>query len=87
MNGKRPYKHILKNLFHEQATEIGRTPLRHCWPMNVPFKFLCERITDGNGVFWPVIEAEYGIRAVGSAGALLDAYQCHGLIFTPPRSL
>jgi hypothetical protein len=22
MNGKRPYKHILKNLFHEQATEI-----------------------------------------------------------------
>src|SRR5438132_14214579 len=22
MNSKRPYKHILKNLFHEQATEI-----------------------------------------------------------------
>ena len=22
MNGKRPYNHILKNLFHEQATEI-----------------------------------------------------------------
>ncbi len=22
MDGKRPYKHILKNLFHEQATEI-----------------------------------------------------------------
>src|SRR5690348_1111441 len=22
MNGKRPYKHILKNLFHEQAAEI-----------------------------------------------------------------
>jgi hypothetical protein len=22
MNGKRPYKHLLKNIFHEQATEI-----------------------------------------------------------------
>ena len=22
MNKKRPYKHILKNLFHEQATEL-----------------------------------------------------------------
>jgi hypothetical protein len=47
----------------------------------VPFKFLLlllfEWVFDGNGVFWPVIEAYDGVCAIGAFGTFLDAYEWH----------
>ncbi|MBV9708125.1 MAG: hypothetical protein JO125_12035 [Chloroflexi bacterium] len=74
MNTKRPYQHILKNLFHEQATEIIPLLFPGYWVKEVLDVEMPElKSTEVEG---PVSEFEQGLASLALPGAqVIKAYQ------------